>query len=354
MHTNKRARLELGAAATSSAVESDPFAEEEDWEDDDIMQLVANEIPTCSQLSQAITAPPIKRQTSNEKADTPQGTKPRSFTFKRPLSVSSVVTAKPSSYTSSAVETKSEPSNISQSQTALNLSDLNGVDLETMRKQISDLIRKQHAHEGEIKWLRSTLKDKETQVNKVRVTLNAEAARQRLEHSEKERRFMKDIETLRSDLQFKENELVSVGQALEKLKKEKQKTLATAMKLGVDGFPTSTEGFNPKTSPTKPAILSKSYGHRAIQNGAQSTNSSSADAPTAAECDLKPQECNRLFPRKLNPGEYKRKMILSELLKSNMELVRQQLESLASNDKTGNSSELLSDSIEYTKHLYFL
>ncbi|KAF6026107.1 hypothetical protein EB796_015584 [Bugula neritina] len=112
-----------------------------------------------------------------------------------------------------------------------------------MRKQISDLIRKQHAHEGEIKWLRSTLKDKETQVNKVRVTLNAEAARQRLEHSEKERRFMKDIETLRSDLQFKENELVSVGQALEKLKKEKQKTLATAMKLGVDGFPTSTEGL---------------------------------------------------------------------------------------------------------------
>lgn len=57
-----------------------------------------------------------------------------------------------------------------------------------MKKQIADLIRKLHGHEGEMKWLRSTLKDKDSQMTSSLGTgVNAENAKLKLQSSERER-----------------------------------------------------------------------------------------------------------------------------------------------------------------------
>lgn len=361
MHPNKKLKLDSAQAA-------DPFDDEDDWDDDDdILQLVASEVPTYSQMSQAVKATPIDTHTTTNGVSPPTGTKPRSFVFKRPsITASSVLSTKPTRYTSAAVnaaavDTSAVAEAIDSTEKASNPALVtNGTskqdevraDESCIKMQMSDMVRKQHAHEGEIKWLRSTLKEKDNQMNTVRTNFNAEKAKQKLEYSEKERRFVKDIESLRSELQFKEIELITTTQALDRLKREKIKPKPT-LKLDNDGFPVSTTV--PAGSIATSNVATKLVKTEPMEmTGSLYSQSQMTGDP---RCDLEPVAANRLIPRKLSAGEFKRKLLISGMLKDSMETVKSHLD--VNDSKLGLCSKeqclkLLSDSIGCAKEMCYL
>lgn len=357
MQPYKKQKMEGGAAA-------DPF--EDDWEDDDdILRLVESEVPTYSQMSQAIRAPPINKpyQSNNSNG---AAAKRSSFVFKKPSSV----TSKPASYTcgtqenygpSADLESEiskplSQWANTTQSNGTSSTS-ADNTDVSAMKKQIADLIRKQHGHEGEIKWLRSTLKDKDSQMTSLRTNINADSAKLKLQSSEKERGFVRDIETLRSELQFKESELMSVTQALDKLKRDKSAHKAPAISVGADGFPSSTHGFG--TSPNRsrvPASSKTVKTHVDTADSMEVDSQSVGSAPSKDEsvCDLLPSSEYRLKPRTMSSSKFKQRMLVSNMLKSGLQTVEQSIDSATALSDRDKCMDILSDSLVCAKDLCYL
>ncbi|XP_067939864.1 uncharacterized protein [Watersipora subatra] len=295
-------------AKIDQSLSSDPFADEDDWDNDDsILQLVADEVPTGSQISQVLKSNLLPSAQSCDISNANKSSKSRSFVFKRPTTASSsLLSAKPASYTSNNMSSgvlDLMSANDIQSKSPNSLVDSPGLVLtevtdNSKRVRIPDLIRKQHAHEGEIQWLRTALKQKDELVNTIRTNYNAEKAKQRLQHSEKERQFVKDMETLRLELQFKESELMAVSQAMDRLKRDTSKISRPAMKLDSDGFPTSYQS-------------SHSY---LLTNVKSEPTATSSNARTAPKCDLRPLESDRLIPRPLHPNRHKMGLIINERL----------------------------------------
>ena len=362
MHPYKKARLD----AAGAAVTSDPFDAEDDWDnDDEILALVESEVPTYSQMSQAIRAPAVTKPASSTSSTQ---VKKGGIVFKKPSSV----TSKPASYTNNHTTIESEVSkhvgsqwcgtsapSSHASQPHSNGSLLGVVDSEdvtTLRKQISDLVRKQHAHEGEIKWLRSTLQDKDKQMTTLRSNMNAESAKQKLQNSEKERGFAREIENLRSELQFKESEVMNVNQALDKLKRERAANKPAPMSLGADGFPMSSDvlGASPKKS--RSVVNSKSM-KRSPKSEKMDVDSVGTPVASGSDdksmdigvCDLKPVPEHRLKPRTLTMAKYKQKMLVSNMLKSNLTTVRDHVEAAQSLTDRDKCLELISQSLACAK-----
>ena len=331
-----------------NSVAADPFDDEDDWDDDDdILQLVANDVPTNSQMSQAVKASPSNKS--------------RTFVFKRPsASAASVVASRPTRYVNSAVNETSAvvkalestgnvtmPEVTNDSVLPSSSSKYDPLPGGSPSDRMADMVRKQHAHEGEIKWLRSTLQEKEKQINTMRTNFNAEKAKQKLQVSERERTFIKDIESLRSELQFKESELVGVTQTLDRLKREKLKPPPPSLKLDGDGFPVSSSDVPIAAKRSKVAV-------DLIKAEPMDTKES---VTTAAEtsCDLLPISGNRLVPRKLTIGEYQRKLLVSQTLKESLESVKCGL-NMEVEDGKGKSEyhKLLTDCITCAKDLCYL
>lgn len=376
-----------------NAASIDPF-DGDDWDDDDdIMQLVANEAPTSSQLSQAIKAP-IQERVTPLSTNRGLSTNQRSFTFKRPSSATtSLLATKPNSYTTSISSSAKpvtngrpttsissrDPTLVTSQQPSVSVDHFstqkstvtgsilsqaeNSVDLATLKKQVSDLIRKQHGHEGEIKWLRSTLKEKDDQINKVRTTLNGQSAKLKLQNSERERTFTKDIESLRSELQFKESELINVAQALDKLKREKDKPPPPPkVPLDADGFPINMASLGKSPPVSRVDVKAKTFKAEPMDTDDIQVRSLPAEIAQPS-CDLKPLPTNRLIPRKMSSGEYKRKMLVSGMLKSNLENIRSNINlgNESSGPKETNSDidwqkclHHITESIECTKDICYI
>lgn len=68
---------------------------------------------------------------------------------------------------------------------------------------MSDMNRKQLALEGEIKWLRNSLKEKDQCITELRGSIHLETVRQRQVTQNKEKQHSKDVDALKADLQFK-------------------------------------------------------------------------------------------------------------------------------------------------------
>lgn len=68
---------------------------------------------------------------------------------------------------------------------------------------MSDLSRKQLALEGEVKWLRQSLKEKEKCITELRTSLHSETVKQRQSNQEREKQHTKEVEVLKAELMFK-------------------------------------------------------------------------------------------------------------------------------------------------------
>jgi len=123
--------------------EADPFADEDEW-DDDIISFVDEDVPSASQLTQAIKQPSIPEDTSHT----------YSFKFKKPSTVkpNSIVPArqtapvndrvlfqKPSSY--NGVTTKLPPPKDTTILTALNQNGSTQSEYASLQKQVSSQLR---------------------------------------------------------------------------------------------------------------------------------------------------------------------------------------------------------------------
>lgn len=400
MQPYKKAKLDNGAStsATADMSASDPFDAEDDWDnDDEILALVESEVPTYSQMSQAIRAPAVGKPGSTPSVSAAQNHgvgKRTGFMFKTP----SAMTSKPASYINSnhsvlerevskpphsqweigqgaVSQTNGSQSGVRHSNSSLSgvghcISSQSGVghsngsqsgvghsnDVTLLKKQVSDLVRKQHAHEGEIKWLRSTLQDKDKQTAKIRSNMSEESAKLKLQNSEKERGFSREIENLRSELQFKESEVMNVTQELDKLKRQQAACKPAPIALGADGFPNSSDvlGTSPKKS--RNVITTKSSvkvpGPKTEKMDIDSKASSSSEtSQDSSKCDLKPAPEYRLKPRTLTMSKFKQKLLVTNMLRCSLSSVQDKIETTPDVTDKDKCLEILSQSLACAKDL---
>ena len=319
-------------AAKKLKIDHDPFAEEDDWDDDDILRLVNDDVPTNSQMSQVMRVTGAERPANHltgpvdtffvQSSSTQNGSNSaKSFLFKKPSTLynsgnksltnggssqmAALQASSPavpdstggSSESQASASQAAQPSSYQQVRPfPVGIFPLWNCLYRWRCVQAPDLVRKQMALDGEIKWLRSSLKDKEKCISDLRQAMLDENKRQKVLSAEKEKQFMRDVEALRAELQFKgvrydeesrttgiswnihgwllialDTELKNTAQGLDILRREKEKTVGgkkAKMTLGSDGFPTDvvwsktfcSRATNTDQLDTQPPLVSDQFG----------------------------------------------------------------------------------------------